>query len=99
IDKFTRLCESFVDYVTRWTHTDLARNRRLHSELGAENYRDRRATRQTRFPRRKAIFGRQKNILPRFSALSLHCSAAATTKLYARLRPVTRVPNAISNHY
>ncbi len=55
--------------------------RRLHSELGAENCEDCRTTRRTWFPRRKAVIGRQ-NILPHLSALSLHSSAAVTTKLY-----------------
>jgi hypothetical protein len=55
---------------------------RLHSKVGAENRRDRRATRRTRFSRTKPICGRQ-NILPHLSALSLHSSATATTRLYS----------------
>jgi hypothetical protein len=66
-------------------HSSLVGARRLHSELGAENCEDHRSTRRTRFPRRKAIFGRQ-DILPGLSALSLRCSTTAT----ARVLTVTR---------
>lgn len=60
-------------------HPSLVGTRLLHSGLDAENCGDCRATRRTRFPRRKAIPRRQ-NILSPFSALSLHFSATATTK-------------------
>jgi len=62
-------------------HSSLVGTRRLHSELGAKNCGDRRRTRQTRFPRKKAIS--RQNILPRLLALSRDASATAATKLYS----------------
>ena len=61
-------------------HSSLVGARRLHSKVGAENCRDRRATRRTRFSRRKAICGWQR-ILPRLPELSRDASASAIIKL------------------
>ena len=58
--------------------------RRLHSKVGPKNCRDRRATRRTRFSRRKTIFGRE-NILPHHSTLFLHASAIAADGVKANM--------------
>ena len=63
-------------------HPSLVGARRLRPKMGAENCRDHRATRRTRFSRTKAICGWQR-LLPRLPALSGDASATATTKLYA----------------
>jgi hypothetical protein len=63
-------------------HPSLVGARRMRQKMGADNCRDRRATRRTRFSRTKAICGWQ-NILPRLPALSREASATATTKLYS----------------
>ena len=63
-------------------HPSLVGARRLHSEVGPENCRDRRATRRTRFSRRK-IIRRRPGILPRLPELSRDASATATAKLYS----------------
>jgi hypothetical protein len=63
-------------------HPSLVGARLLRQEMGAKNCGGRRATRRTRFSRTKPICGRQ-NILPHLSALSLHSSATATTRLYS----------------
>ena len=61
-------------------HPALVGARLVRQEVGAENCRDRRETRRTRFSRRKAV-SRRSDILPRFPAVSLHASATAVTSL------------------